>query len=970
MKKFTTTICAVFLVLFVQLQLVAQTVNIDLNNNHQSVDGVGFCHEGDRQNGDYYIIDSNIQQMIDNHMSLFRDMFPNKTFDMNNTSSQDVRVTNCMQRLKQMQDRGIITILGIWDVPNWLAGTSPNGKRNVNNINSFADFITAFLVYGKNHYGLSVPYVDVNETKYPYVANLDLSTTEYSNLVTACASRFAANGLTTKINLGSDLLGDGLGYDQTIYNNVHTSAAAGFPSTHSYRSGNLTGNQRDGMTQWTNWGNWQKTIDRSVWCTETDYDAFYYSPNNSDLYNWTGCEEMAYMYWRNYYIARFSTSAGWYWHTNYFSNAVHRAYMNYFEPGGQIVEASQPTGTEGYDQILTLAYKHVAKQKFVMQVLNESSYDRTVTFTGLPADQSLTLVRTSEAGENLATIGTYSHAGSTWTTTIKANSLSTFYGALAPAVCNTVNVPGTVQGESYCTGSGISSETCTDTGGGLNLSSVETNDWAGYRISVPAAGSYKVTYRVAALNAGGIIRLEKQGGSPVFGTISVPQTSGWQTWTTISHNVTLPAGVIDIAIVGQVGGFNVNWFSIAANTTDTQSPTAPVNLRSTAITQTTVALAWDASTDNVGVAGYQIFNSSNVLIGSSTGTSTTLQNLSPNTSYTFTAKAYDAAGNFSGASNSVTVTTDPVAASIATVYADCNFTGLAVNLSVGSYTMAQLQALGAANDNISSLKVQSGYRVTLYADNNFAGTSLNVTADDACLVDNSFNDLTTSLIVSAVSSSIVIQAENYNNMSGVTKETCTDTGGGQNLGSMDLNDWVVYDNVNIPSSGSYTVQYRVASLNGGAKFQLEKGGGSVIYGTVTLPSTGGWQTWTTVQHTVNLTAGVQSFGIKVTASGGNLNWFSITPNGARASLLAPEVSESKISGAYPSPASHVLNINTGIDSGASLIEIHSLQGALLYKGKIDGPSGTIDVSELNYSGTAIIRISNKERNSAIKILIK
>jgi chitodextrinase len=808
----------------------------------------------------------------------------------------------------------------------------------------------------------------VNETKYPYVANLDLSTTEYSNLVTACASRFAANGLTTKVNLGSDLLGDGLGYDQTIYNNVHTSAAAGFPSTHSYRSGNLTGNQRDPMTQWTNWGNWQKTIDRSVWCTETDYDAFYYSPNNSDLYDWTGCEEMAYMYWRNYYIARFSTSAGWYWHTNYFSNAVHRAYMNYFEPGGQIVEASQPTGTEGYDQLLTLAYKHVAKQKFVMQVLNESSYDRTVTFTGLPADQSLTLVRTSEAGENLATIGTYSHTGSTWTTTIKANSLCTFYGPLAAAVCNAVSVPGTVQGESYCTGSGVSSETCTDTGGGMNLSSVETNDWAGYRITVPAAGSYKVTYRVAALNAGSIIRLEQQGGSPVFGTISVPQTNGWQTWTTISHDVTLPAGTIDIAIVGQVGGFNVNWFSLAANSSDTQSPTAPTNLASTAVTQTTVALSWTASTDNVGVAGYDIYKGG-TYVATATGTTYTVTGLTANTAYSFTVKAKDAANNYSAASNTLNVTTSAAPSGVVTLYVDCALAGSAVGLPAGSYTMAQLQALGVTNNSTSSVTVQSGYMVTLYDGDNFTGTATTLNANDNCLTDRSFNDLTTSAVVAAVPASIVIQAENYSNMSGVIKETCTDTGGGQDVGSLDGNDWLTYDNVNIPVNGTYTIQYRVASLNGGAQLQLEKGGGSVIYGQINIPKTGGWQTWTTVQHTVNLTAGLQSFGIKATISGSNLNWWSITlANAARE--VQEVVEEENIFSVYPSPAQDVVHINTGIRSGESTIHVISPDGRTAYQTKVSGAHATLNVADMNTKGLVLIKVANYRGTSVAKIILK
>jgi hypothetical protein len=129
--------------------------------------------------------------------------------------------------------------------------------------------------------------------------------------------------------------------------------------------------------------------------------------------------------------------------------------------------------------------------------------------------------------------------------------------------CDAVALPGTLQGESFCSGSGVSTETTTDTGGGLNLSSIETNDWAAYKVNVPSTGTYTVQYRVAALNAGGSIRLETLGGGTVLGTIAVPQTSGWQTWTTISHNVQLTAGIQDIALVGAVGGFNVNWISFS-----------------------------------------------------------------------------------------------------------------------------------------------------------------------------------------------------------------------------------------------------------------------------------------------------------------------------------------------------------------------------------------------------------------------
>ncbi|OSY89371.1 hypothetical protein WH52_01670 [Tenacibaculum holothuriorum] len=89
---------------------------------------------------------------------------------------------------------------------------------------------------------------------------------------------------------------------------------------------------------------------------------------------------------------------------------------------------------------------------------------------------------------------------------------------------------------------------------------------------------------------------------------------------------------------------------------DTQAPTAPGSLTASNITQNTVDLAWSASTDNTGVTGYDIYNGSTKLT-STTNTNTTVTGLTAGTSYTFTVKAKDAAGNVSSASNIVNVTT-------------------------------------------------------------------------------------------------------------------------------------------------------------------------------------------------------------------------------------------------------------------------------------------------------------------------
>ena len=91
---------------------------------------------------------------------------------------------------------------------------------------------------------------------------------------------------------------------------------------------------------------------------------------------------------------------------------------------------------------------------------------------------------------------------------------------------------------------------------------------------------------------------------------------------------------------------------------DTTSPSAPGNPRATSTTANSVSLAWDASTDDVGVTGYDVYNGSAVAT-STTGTSATVTGLSPDTAYTFTIKAHDAAGNTSAASAAVSARTQP-----------------------------------------------------------------------------------------------------------------------------------------------------------------------------------------------------------------------------------------------------------------------------------------------------------------------
>lgn len=133
-------------------------------------------------------------------------------------------------------------------------------------------------------------------------------------------------------------------------------------------------------------------------------------------------------------------------------------------------------------------------------------------------------------------------------------------------------------------------------------------------------------------------------------TCNVPERTGYQViyavWE-IADTVNAFYNVIDVNFGNNGGG-----------TTDTQAPTTPAALAASGTTATSTSLTWNASSDNVGVTGYKVYNGNSLVTTVSASTlNYTVTGLTANTAYTFTVKATDAAGNESAASNAVNVTT-------------------------------------------------------------------------------------------------------------------------------------------------------------------------------------------------------------------------------------------------------------------------------------------------------------------------
>ncbi|MDB2587676.1 DUF5011 domain-containing protein [Flavobacteriaceae bacterium] len=133
---------------------------------------------------------------------------------------------------------------------------------------------------------------------------------------------------------------------------------------------------------------------------------------------------------------------------------------------------------------------------------------------------------------------------------------------------------------------------------------------------------------------------------------------------------------------------------------DTIAPTVPGNLTASNVGETSLDLSWAASTDNVGVSGYEIFQEGNSL-GTTTTTSYNVSSLSPETTYGFSVRAYDASSNYSAQSAVLSVTT-------LAPPPDTEAPTVPVNLNASSITDTSfLLSWSAATDNVGVV----GYNV-------------------------------------------------------------------------------------------------------------------------------------------------------------------------------------------------------------------------------------------------------------------
>jgi hypothetical protein len=498
-----------------------------------------------------------------------------------------------------------------------------------------------------------------------------------------------------------------------------------------------------------------------------------------------------------------------------------------------------------------------------------------------------------------------------------------------------------IEGENWTSMSGVQTENTTDVGGGKSVGWIENGDWMQYSVTTPSAGSYTLNFRLATIYSGAQFQVKNSSGQ-VLATVNVPTTGGFQTWQTVSATVNLAAGTQTLRLQSSAqAGWNINWLELAGGKTADPSPTPDA--------QTSTRIEAEAYTS---MSGVQTENTSDVGGGKNVG--------------------WIEKGDWMEYSiNTPSAGTYTMSLRLATIY---NGSQLQVMKSDGSVlTTVNVPTTGGFQTwqtVTATLTLSGGIQTIRILSSSSLGWNIN-------WFEIAGASATTP---SSPVSSTKIEAENWKAMKGVQAETTTDAGGGKNVGYIENGDWMEYV-YNAPSTGTYTINFRLASPNKGAQFQIQNSGGQILT-TVNVPNTGGFQTWQTISATVNLPSGQQTLRLQSVAQAGwNINWMEIA-SGSTAMLSMQKSTLSTVDSTasdvpalevYPNPVTDrfVLQVNNSL-TGAVSVQIVNLQGAVQKQFSLSKTAAAtsqfyLSIGELP-AASYILKVSMSDWNDATQLI--
>jgi len=476
------------------------------------------------------------------------------------------------------------------------------------------------------------------------------------------------------------------------------------------------------------------------------------------------------------------------------------------------------------------------------------------------------------------------------------------------------SLPGTIQAEDFDDGangvayrdnsagnsggqyrvSDVDIEVASDTNGGYDVGWTAAGEWLNYTVDVAADGTYDIAFRVASSGTGGTFHLEVNGANKT-GTLSIPNTGGWQKWTQVTTTgVTLAAGQQVWRLVMDTNGSSgaVGNFNYLRATATASSSTAPYGGTPAALPGILQAENFDDGSAGQAYVDNTTANSG----GKYRNTAVDIETTSDSgggydvgwvgagewLKYTVnvsTAGAYDvdfrvasagAGGTLHLEVNGTDVTGPIPVPDTGAWQTWKTLRKPGVNLPAGVQTWRLVMDSNGATGGVGNINY---IRVGVPGGSPYGGVPVSL---PGLIEAENFDEGGAG--VSYVDSSTTNSGGKYRS-TGVDIGASSDSGGGYYVGWTAAGEWLNYT-VTVATAGTYDVDVRVASGGAGGKFHIEVNGADKT-GTLTVPNTGGWQTWTTIIKTgIVLSAGSQSVRLVMDTNGstgavGNFNWLQV-----------------------------------------------------------------------------------------------
>jgi phosphatidylserine/phosphatidylglycerophosphate/cardiolipin synthase-like enzyme len=459
------------------------------------------------------------------------------------------------------------------------------------------------------------------------------------------------------------------------------------------------------------------------------------------------------------------------------------------------------------------------------------------------------------------------------------------------------------QGGQYRTTEAVDIEATSDAGGGYDVGWTAAGEWLNYTVNVATAGTYTIEARVAASGAGGTFHIEANGVDKT-GPMTIPNTGGWQTWTTISKaNVTLSAGaqiwrlVFDNA--GSVVG-NINYIRVSSGGGGGPVTSTPYGGTPAPVPGTIQAENFDDGGSGVAYVDnsptnqggkYRTGDSVDIETTTDVGGGYDVGYMAPGEwmNYTVnvtTAGTYDiefrmassgGGGTFHLEIDGVNVTGPVSVPNTGGWQSWTTVKKTGVNLNAGSQVwrfVADSAGGTGAFGNLNYIRVAAPSGGGGGGPEPFGGTP--TALPSMKLEFENFDDGGPDVAYVDTSSG---------NSGGKYRATDVDIestpAGGYDVGWVAAGEWLRYTVV-VSTAGTYDLDIRVGSAGVGGTFHIEVDGVDKT-GSISVPDTGGWQTWQTIRVSgVTLDAGTQVWRVVMDTNGsnstavGNFNWLQAT----------------------------------------------------------------------------------------------